>query len=175
MGKKNAIIIIVVLLVILIIPTVFFCWKRVEKQKRIMQLRNERYTYMLNIEGEFEYGTNTVRVIEMQVDERALLMDVVLYNEFNAGKELTTEQLLEEYDNFCNNSGTVDGLEALCEFDRADEYDAQEHPVGIYDDSIGSYVQDKYGLENKYQATLAQLEEAAKYAAEEWRQDVEEN
>ena len=178
MKKKKSIMIGIIVsvsvLVLIVVAGVVNDWlwkkRQAERGESVLYWQNELYIYMLSIEGEFRYTPERIEVIEMETDERKLLMDVVLYNEYHKGEELTVEQLLEEYDNFCQGTGTTEGLDAFCEFDRAEQYDAQEHPLRRYEEYIHEYLEE---CDIKYidQATMEQLEEAAKYAAKKWRED----
>lgn len=111
-----------ILLIVVIIPVIILAIvKGNQNSKFAVEAKNEKYTSILSIEGEFRYTAQTVEVIELKVDERRLLMDVILYNEFHPGEILTKEQ---------------------------------------------------YQLGTVNQASLEQVEEAARYAARLWHEEI---
>ena len=90
---------------------------QIETQMQLMRIQNERYIYQLCIDGEFSYEPNRVIVHEMQIDYISLIQHIALYNEFNNDKKVTMEQVLEEYENFCNGEGGTEALDAVLHFD----------------------------------------------------------
>lgn len=60
-------------------------------------------------------------------------------------------------------------LKAFWRFAPQDEYAVPGHPVSDYYIWVDAYLEEKYRLTSK-QATMEQLEEAARYAAKKWRE-----
>lgn len=162
-----------ILLIVVIIPVIILAIvKGNQNSKFAVEAKNEKYTSILSIEGEFRYTAHTVEVIELKVDERRLLMDVILYNEFHPGEILTKEQLMNEYYAFCSDTNSIDQLEAFYNFFQMDEYADVENPISSYYEGVSDYLQEQYQLGTVNQASLEQVEEAARYAARLWHEEI---
>ena len=172
-NTKVIIAIIIVLLLLLLVKLISMYMKKIEHEKYMMSRYNAMYTRVLYIEGEFEYERDKVIIKTMDVDRRELIMDVVLYNEYNEDK-LTVDGLIEDYYEFCETGKEQDGMRKFFDFDRADGHVGVEHPLSRYLIYISEYLEEKYGMKYFDDATDTQLEEAAQYAAERWHEDENE-
>ena len=147
--------------------------KKIEHEKYMMSRYNAMYTRVLYIEGEFEYERDKVIIKTMDIDRRELIMDVVLYNEYNEDK-LTVDGLIEDYYEFCATGKEQEKIDKFHDFNRASGHGGEEHPLIRYPLYISEYLEEKYGMKYFDDATDTQLEEAAQYAAERWHEDENE-
>lgn len=81
-----------------------------EKQEKDQILREKLY-----ITGDsFQYTPDTVTIDNMQIDENQLMIALIYFNYKNSfGISLTKDEALQEYHNFCNNSGSYDKILAF--------------------------------------------------------------
>ena len=170
---KVIIAVIIVLLLLLSVKLISMYMKKIEHEKYMMSRYNEMYTRVLYIDGKFEYKRDKVIIKTMDVDRRELIMDVVLYNEYNEDK-LTVDGLMEDYYEFCATGKEQEGMRKFYDFDRADGHESVEHPLSNYTGYTTIYLLKNYNLNSIVQATESQLEEAAQYAAERWHEDENE-
>ena len=145
-----------------------------ECYSKIRGLELQELSNILNCNGTVIRCGDEVSVRHLAIDETETTMDVVLYNEYHPDNRISVGQLERELTDVLSGKTEMEacvGIQALREFDRADEYDAQEHPLFNYNNFILLYLNKQYGLEYVDQATMEQLEEAAEYAAKKWRED----
>ena len=163
-NKKKVIRIILICLIICCIPfAIYHLPKYIEQkreEKRIEQEEHQRertvqnswYTEYLCMDGDYEITYNSVTVSNQTIAEAELTANVCFYNFYNA-EDVSSEQLLREYDNFCNNKKSWKKLEAYADFmyDRGFglvgyEIDKSTIPLSEYKNQVHKYVATK-GLE----------------------------
>ena len=173
--RKKLIIILVTITAVLLLSVKLISMyvNKIEHEKYILSLDNGMYTRALHINGEFEYERDKVIIKTMEVDRGELIIDVALYNEYNEDK-LTVDGLMEDYYEFCETGKEQEKIDKFHDFNRASGHGGEEHPLYVYIEYLNYYLNEKYNIEHRYQATESQLEEAAQYAAERWHEDENE-
>lgn len=77
------------------------------------------YTNRLYVTGAFEYYPDHIGVANLEVNEKALTIDVAYYNRYNNdGLETSKEELLEEYKKYCNCAANYQFLESFSDFNQ---------------------------------------------------------
>lgn len=132
---------------------------KIEKKEKILE--NKQYMECLYIDADCEYKMKTIKVENKSItDLNWLYIDVAFYN-YVKNEKICVEELLEEYENFCNNIGNWKKLEEFYIFDNGRGMPDYEH-VKERDDyvySITKYIRDNYGVSIE-DAKIEQVEEA---------------
>ena len=171
--KKLIILVSIITVLLLSVKLISMYVNKIEHEKYILSLDNGMYTRALHINGEFEYERDKVIIKTMEVDRGELIIDVALYNEYNEDK-LTVDGLIEDYYEFCATGKEQEKIDKFHDFNRASGHGGEEYPLYVYIEYLNYYLNEKYNIEHRYQATESQLEEAAQYAAERWHEDENE-
>lgn len=161
-------VIIIVSIIAIIFASAGITWISVNTYQKMTyntQIVNEKYIYNLCIHGEFSYKPNKVIVHEMWVEEQSLTFEVVLYNAFHVGEEITMEQLLQEYDDFCNKGIRGENIEKFINFHHGAGIGIADVYYKKYIGETGSYLKENFST-NFENATVEQIQEAAEYAVE---------
>lgn len=67
-----------------------------------IELTMDVYTYALNMKCEYSIEDNKIEIKEQDVSEWRLMIEVELYNAYYED-DMTMEELLDEFDGYCNN------------------------------------------------------------------------
>ena len=170
-GSKKLIISVSIITVLLLsVKLISLYVNKIEHEKYILSLDNGMYTRALHINGEFEYERDEVIIKTMEIDKIQLIIDVVLYNEYNEDK-LTVDGLIEDYYEFCATGKEQEKIDKFHDFNRASGHGGEEHPLSSYTGYISIYLLQNYGIDDIKMATNFQIQEAAQYAAERWHED----
>ena len=131
----------------------------------------------LNCYGSVIQYEKMVTVSHLSGNETSNIIDLALYNEYSEGPEITQEQLDSEFvaliSGECTYSECV-SIDAIQTFNRASGHGGEEHPLIRYSIYTSEYLEEKYGMKYFDDATDAQLQEAAQYAANRWHEEENE-
>lgn len=110
-----------------------------------------------------EYKEDEIDIAYMTYSENKLIQDLSYYNHRNEdGATLTVEDVMTEYDNFCNNTGSYARLKDFCEYDVAGQ-----HPR-YRENLIYFYRKDYTGEKKAFDDTVYTGEFAELTAEEMW-------
>lgn len=129
-----------------------------------MDMDNSLRLHVLCMSGTFAYEPpDKIIVRELERNQTGTIANVMLYNAFHKGEELTVEQVLQEYDAYCDNTlGEYKGLNAMLKFARSDDY-YMTYGSNSYTSRINLFLFDKYSITSE-EATEEQAREAVEYA-----------
>lgn len=149
--------------------------RRLAADTFIMNYENGRTLHYLAMSGTFSYEPpDKIIVIELKENPAGTIANVAFYNAYHEGEELTVEQLLQEYDEYCNNTkGRYGGIDSIADF-YLNSLTVQRmfsgyHEKGAFEILMDTYLEETYGVEIE-EATSGQIQEAAEYA-KEWMQN----
>lgn len=130
-----------------------------------MDMANLSRLHILCMSGTFNYEPpDKIIVLELERNQTGTIANVMLYNAFHKGEELTVEQVLQEYDAYCDNTlGEYEGLDAMLTFERRDDY-YKTYSSNSYTARINVFLYKKYNIIFPEEATEEQAQEAAEYA-----------
>lgn len=180
--KTKIIVIAITLAIVLLVGRTV--WKNIAEDKMRLEkeqiseigYRNLDYIHVLCIDRDrtdFTYGTDRIIVDGLDINEYGLIANIALYNEFHEGETLTVEQVLQEYEAFCNDvDGVYDGLDALTKFD-SDYYFYCSYHGMQYQDDHSEYYYHMLDYSENHPTIKEQMQEIAENAAKRLHEELE--
>lgn len=180
--KTKIIVIAITLAIVLLVGRTV--WKNIAEDKMRLEkeqiseigYRNLDYIHVLCIDRDrtdFTYGTDRIIVDGLDINEYGLIANIALYNEFHEGETLTVEQVLQEYEAFCNDvDGVYDGLNALTKFD-SDYYFYCSYHGMQYQDDHSEYYYHMLDYSENHPTIKEQMQEIAENAAKRLHEELE--